>query len=436
MSSGVVTVGRHTYAVGLYWENSPGGGRVSQIAKDAAKQPGQQADFFAIRPGNKDGGVPQFGLSTGEGGQAAGMPALAGCLASQLPGSWAGAFRLNEGIVVIIVRDDLIVPDGDLFFYEEADARDRLIQEMGFGGLQTVYAPEAWSIPGADSIPITLLLNDRADIKLQSVYLSQKAKLGIFVFVLLAVAVVGGIMLAGGADNAVDLATKGQLPPPPKAFVPKPPPPTVYEPYWERKPFAREIVTNCVELLPTVPTAIEGWRLNKVTCNGTNISVTWARTKGSTEPPDGASVAPTGKTATKSYSLPNRRLSSRGQKEGPEELLTVNEITNRYLLENWPGTLTKGTDDPLPPPPPDYDGNNWNPAPPPWQKRKFNLTVPNLPGDLAKIFEDLPGAIIDNMTAASGTMAGGWKVEGVIYERNKEGVRYERTPEGIIVHDK
>ncbi|MCL2473910.1 MAG: type 4b pilus protein PilO2 [Alphaproteobacteria bacterium] len=410
MSSGVVTVGRHTYAVGLYWENSPGGGRVSQIAKDAAKQPGQQADFFAIRPGGKSGGVPQFGLCSGDGGQTAGMPALAGCLASQLPGSWAGAFRLNEGVVVIIVRDDLIVPDGDLFFFEEADARDRLIQEMGFGGLQTVYAPEAWSIPGADSIPITLLLNDRADIKLQGVSLSQKAKLGIFAGSLVAVAVIAALIVGGG--EVTNIATTGQLPPPPKVFVPKPMPEPVYIRYWEEKPLAIDVIRNCSEGLVKVPTAVQGWKMNKVSCSGVGISVTWTRTKGSTEPPDGAVVDITGKNASKVYRLGS--LKNRGR----EELLSFNEITNRFLRENWPGTLTKAPDDPPPPPPPDWDGE-WNPPPAPWQKRAFNMTVSYLPGDLTRIFENLPGAIINNMTAGSGTMSAGWKVEGVIYEERK-----------------
>ena len=142
MASGVVTIGRQSYAVGLYWENSPGGGRVAQIAKEAASQAGQQADFYAVRPGNKNGRVPQFGLSGVEGGHKAGMPTLAACLAGQMPGSWAGAFRFSEGTAVVVVRDDLIVPDGDLFFLDETEARDRLLQEIGFGGLESTYAPD------------------------------------------------------------------------------------------------------------------------------------------------------------------------------------------------------------------------------------------------------------------------------------------------------
>lgn len=143
MATGVVTVGRRQYASGLYWENSPSG-RISQTAKEAARQPGAKADFYATRSGNKQGRVPQFGLAPATEGFRAGMPSLAGCLANQQPGAWIGAFRLREGTAVVVVRDDLIVPDGDLFFIDETDARDHLYQEMAVGGFQRIYAPEAW----------------------------------------------------------------------------------------------------------------------------------------------------------------------------------------------------------------------------------------------------------------------------------------------------
>ena len=103
MASGVVTVGRRQYASGLYWENSPSG-RISQAAKEAARQPGQQARFFAVRPGGKTGRVPQFALSQSVNEHKVGMPVLAACLANQQPGSWAGAFRLREGTAVVVVR--------------------------------------------------------------------------------------------------------------------------------------------------------------------------------------------------------------------------------------------------------------------------------------------------------------------------------------------
>jgi hypothetical protein len=416
MAAGVVTVGRYRYAVGLYWENSPGRGRVAQIAKEAARQPGQQADFYVVRPGNKDGRVPQFGLTSSEAGQKAGMPVLAACLAGQIPGAWAGAFRLNEGIVVVIVRDDLIVPDGDLFFAEEAEARDRLIQEIGFGGLQTIYAPEAWSIPGADTIPLTLLLNNHTEIQLQRVFVPQKIKIATIGGAIGFLLVLGGIWFAQEKmDEEKEVQQKqatfqhvANLP----SFVPQPAPEPKYIRTWENAPPALAIIKSCQDGLALVPSAIAGWRLAAFSCSGTSLSLTWNREKGETTPPKGSRVSETGSTATQSIPLPPL------ERRGAESLKNIDEITNRYLSQDWPGSISRGTDDPLPGPPPGYSGA-WNPPPAPWVKRSFTLSVAEIPGELPDLIGNLPGAVINSIRYAPGNTSAAWVVEGVIYENRK-----------------
>jgi hypothetical protein len=419
MAAGLVTVGRHRYAVGLYWENSPGSGRVAQIAKEAAKQPGQQADFYVVRPGNKDGRIPQFGLCSSEAGQSAGMPVLAACLANQIPGSWAGAFRLNEGVVIIVVRDDLIVPDGDLFFREESEARDRLIQEIGFGGLQATYAPEAWSIPGADTIPLTLLLNDQTEIQLQRVSVPPKVKIMVVGAAAAFILILGFIWymqeksgertsLLLQQEALVRAQQSANLP----SFMQQPPPEPKYERNWEGAPPVLAIVNACHDGLALVPSAVSGWTLASLTCNGSSLALSWSRGKGETAPPSGASVDDSGATATKSVSLPPL------DRRGAESLKNIEEITSRYLFQNWPGSISRAPDDPLPAPPPGYTGP-WNPPPAPWVKRSFTLSVPELPGALPGIIGDLPGAIINNMRFTPGGSSGAWVVEGVIYENRK-----------------
>ncbi|MFA5041425.1 MAG: type 4b pilus protein PilO2, partial [Bdellovibrionales bacterium] len=348
MAAGVITLGRYHYVVGLYWENSPGNGRVSQIAKEAARQPGQQADFYVIRPGSRDGRVPQFGLCSSEGGVVQpGMPVLAACLANQVPGSWAGAFRFGEGVAVVIVRDDLIVPDGDLFFHEESEARDRLIQEIGFGGLQTIYAPEGWSIPGADSIPLTLLLNDRADILLQQVSFPQKTKIFIAAGVVAAIAVIGVLwqVQKKNAEQemlAMEALRRAQEAAAMPSLVKQLPPEPKYERLWESAPAPMDVINACREGLSLIPSDVAGWTLASLSCNGSSISLSWNRARGETAPPMGALVNDTGRTATKSVPLPPLKP------RGTEALKNIGEITNRYLLQNWPGSVSRAPDDPLP----------------------------------------------------------------------------------------
>ena len=345
MAAGVVTVGGQRYAVGLYWENSPGGGRVTQIAREAANQTGQQADLYAIRPGNKNGRIPQFGLCTSEAGQTNGMPVLAACLATQVPGSWAGAFRLSEGVVVVIVRDDLIVPDGDLFFLDEAEARDRLLQEISFGGLQTIYAPESWSIPMVDTIPLTLLVGSYQGIRLQRVSWPKHFKIIAAALALVFVVGVAGLWYwqekidedkqAQDALRAAQEQAKKYLPGQTQA-VPEP----VYVKTWETAPMPLSVLEACRKALTQIHAVTAGWNMGPLKCGSSGVSYSWARDKGFSAPPPGSIVSDTGQQATQSLPIPG--LIPRG----PQELGSSDVMTRRYLAQNWPGTIARLPDDP------------------------------------------------------------------------------------------
>jgi hypothetical protein len=343
------------------------------------------------------------------------MAAFAGCLANQQPGSWAGAFRLREGTVVTVARDDLIVPDGDQLFLDETEARERLLQEISFGGLQRVYAPESWAIPGADNMPVSLLLDERRDVKLQPVVTPKS------------VWIIGGtvlILVLGGLgygiytqqQEAVEQEKLSALEKAKAAAAqmgaiqnePVYPPP---ERKWEDAPQFLNIVKSCHDVLNSVPAVIAGWHISMMKCDGIMATTTWNREHGFSAPPKDWVISDSGGSATSSVVLP--KLEPRGH----EELANIYEVTRRYLTQNWPGTVARAPDDPLPQPPPDYRGQ-WNPPPAPWVKRSFNLTVSNLPAELPTYFNELPGTVATALTYKPGTsMAGGsWIVEGVIYE--------------------
>jgi len=417
MGAGVVTVGRRQYAVGLYWENSPSG-RLAQTAKEAARQPGQQAEFYALRSGAKNGRVPQFGLGQSAAGHKAGMPAFAACLANQQPGSWAGAFRLREGIVVTVVRDDLVVPDGDQFFVNEHEARDRLLQEVGFGGLQRIYAPEAWSISGADSMPVSLLLDERRDVRLRPVEIPKKMILiGALAAGLLLVVLAGGwyynekmaeeeAAQQAQRDALRRLQSQANKANPFQKAGPEYPPP---ERKWEKTPHPLEVIESCRAGLAEIPATVVGWRMTTLKCDGRQITVTLSHDKGYAPPPPHATVNDTGLGATMTVPLP--ALNPRGR----ENLTDPSEITKRFLTQNWPGTVNRVADDPPPPPPAGYQGA-WLPPPAPWVKRSFTVKVPELPASLADYFGDLPGAIIESVSFSGSGGNAAWTVDGVIYE--------------------
>ena len=419
MGSGVVTVGRRTYAVGLYWENSPSS-RVVAAAKEAASQPGQRADFYAIRAGKKDGRVPQFGLGQAASGHKASMPAFAGCLANQQPGSWAGAFRLREGTVVTVVRDDLIVPDGDQLFLDENEARERLLQEISFGGLQRIFAPESWAIPGSDNMPITLLIDERRDVSLRNVTTPRSVWIAgtagaIFVLAILAFGLYEQNLAAKReADEAKRLSALAEVRRTAANIAfgeQKPPPYPPPERKWESKPPVLAIVDACRAGLNKIPGAVAGWHMSQVKCDPGALTANWVREKGFSAPPKDWTVQPTGMSGASSTPLP--QLTPRGH----EDLINPDAITRRYLAQNWPGTMARMPEDPPPPPPPDYKGP-WNPPPPPWVKRSFTITVQDLPSSLPLFFHDVPGVVVNSLTYKpnANNIGGQWIVEGIIYE--------------------
>lgn len=413
MGAGVVTVGRRPYAVGLYWENSPNG-RLAQTAKEAARQPGQQADFYALRSGNKNGRVPQFGLGSAASGHKNGMPAFAACLANQQPGSWAGAFRLREGTVITVVRDDLIVPDGDQFFLSESEARDRLLQEVGFGGLQRIYAPESWAISGADTMPVSLLLDERRDVRLHLVSIPKKQLIVGAVAAGLLVLVLGGgwyYQERQAEEEAARLAHEDALNKL-KEQANKSNPFAVQQPQypaperkWENRPMPLDVVESCHAALAQVTADVVGWKLTSIKCNETAMGLAWTRDKGISQPPMNAVVTDNGASATLAIPLP--ALTARGS----EKLENPEVITKRYLSQDWPGTIGRMPDDPPPPPPPGFQGA-WSPPPPPWVKRSFTVTISELPASLPLYFGDLPGIVIESLTYSGAS----WSISGVIYE--------------------
>jgi hypothetical protein len=414
--AGTISVGRRQYAVGLYWQISPSG-KVAQAAREAARQPGLHADFFAIRGGTKNGRVAQYGLGQLEFGHKAGMPSAAASLASGQPGSWAGAFKLREGFWVVVVRDDLITSEGDQFYAEEADARERLMQEIALGGLQRVYAPEGWSVPGADPIPLSLLLERRSDGALRNVTTPRSTLIGIGAFVVLLL--VGTIYLfywqqqqreAEEAElrrvraDAIERAKReAQMASPIGSSAPVyTPPPRV----WENQPTVTAWLDACRDALTQVSGAVLGWKPSHISCDGKALSVQWQRDKGYALMPAGLSVDVTGMQAVQVVTLPNLN------RRGPENLLSPDEITKKALAENWPGRLKRLEDDPRPP----VKEGEPPPPPPPWVKRGYSYSSDTAPWTEIHIFNRVPGFIMKSLDWNGKH----WSAEGEIYEnRNR-----------------
>ncbi len=408
MANGVVKVGRHQYAVGLFWQPSPSG-RVAQAAREAASQPGQKADYFCARSATKTVAVPQYGLGQNAQGHRSGQPSLAASLANAQPGSWTGAFRLREGTWVIVVRDDLVAPDGDFLFDNDEAARERLLQEISLGGMQRIYAPDGWAIPGSDPTPLPLLLQDRVDCKLQPVALPIKLIMfGGGGLVLVAALIFAALQWQAQQQEDAERAAQGML----SGMVKQwqwPPADQVYPHVWEERAHITDVLNQCQELFARVTASQFGWQRGNALCKDGTLSWTLGHNDGKT-----ASIMPNEATVTPD--LRNAGQSVHGDTlpvRGAESLIKVTEITRLALTQHWPFEFSRLPDDPPKVAPPQDVKDPPPPPPPPWLKRGLHYSGKLPPWKLLGYFDGIPGVIIEN---AEYNRDGSWTLDATIYE--------------------
>jgi hypothetical protein len=424
MAAGVITVGGKKYAVGLYWEVSDSRS-AAKAARQAAQQPGSKSDFYCIRPGNAKGRAPQFGLGEGQLGHAWNMPTAAATLANRQPGSWSGVFMVPEGVWFIEVRDDLIAPEGDVLFADEAEAMTRLQEVSARGGLERIYAPPSWAIPGAEASSLPSLLSGKGDARLQPVKIPRKLIMGVLAGII-ALVVLGTAamfimsmreqqaeeeMLLEQQRQQEELRRQGeerarleeeerQRRLQQQAFqMPS------YQRVWEQAPHPIDWLKACRAAMEKIPISALGWDIAGVSCSGNQLHVSWTRTTGPADVPPGATVEPGLRGASRYVDLPE--IPARGAQQ-----LWPTDAINLYIMHNdWKADIANMPDEQLPNLP---DGQQA--PPPPWAKRSVRWNVPLAPWTLKGPLVDLPGFMLQNLVWSRD---GNWQMEGVLYEQRK-----------------
>jgi len=139
--SAAIRIGKENFAAGLFWQPAPTVMMAAREARIVAAKAELAADLFCVRKR----GVPQFGLGQRKVGHKAGMRAIAPVLASAiLESSWIGVFPANPGWLYVMVRRGAVMPDGDVLFTTEQEARQRLRSEMSIGDWDVIFAPAHW----------------------------------------------------------------------------------------------------------------------------------------------------------------------------------------------------------------------------------------------------------------------------------------------------
>lgn len=279
----IVTFGdsRRRILLGALWLNATDPRSVRAEAKESAKAPQIAADLMVIRRGPEEA---QFALARRSDGVPPGTIVGAAVAANELAGSWTGAFRIGDGWWCLTVRNDMIVPDADLWFDDEATARKHIQDEINDGGLRQVFAPKSmvppeWQ-PKAEELPIAELLAKATSPRLTPVEsISPRGKNAIIA--------VGAIALIGGIVAIVhhNLAEHNRIEEQNRAQIeaiknrPKYSPPRL----WELEPMPATVIKACLDAAETTKRNAPGWDLQKFECGQSGAKGTWARRAGSIE---------------------------------------------------------------------------------------------------------------------------------------------------------
>lgn len=410
MVSSVITVAGTKYAAGLYWQPSPEAKNIAQAAKEAAKQPGFQADFFCIREPSKSQPIAQFGLGIESAGHKQGMPSIAACLVNQKVGSWAGAFRVTEGIYFIAVREDLIDPDGDILFTNENEAQARLEQEISRGGLTDILCPPEWGVHRSQSSQISALLagNKSNTLKRVNADFKMLAQLGILIVLLglgygIFTFVADQIAKQKAEDEAQQAAMEKAMRLRKAAKE--------YPKTWQDNPVPIQFLQACGDAMDAAAPRYLGWLVSSIECTPNGLKIVWTRTGtgSAVVPADGKATVDSSFT-TGTLSVPIPTLTPRGE----EQLGYYGLVDQMLAKRNLPAVLAPLPDDTLPASP-DKDA----PPPPPskWRKRSIIYTFKGAPWHNGELFDSIPGLIITSVKSQGNLSS--FTVEGIIYE-NKE----------------
>ncbi len=402
MAAGVITISGIKYAAGLYWQPSPDA-KVAAAARATAKQAGYQADFYCVRPPTKAQPVGQFGLGLASAGHKSGMPVAAACLAYQQPGSWTGGFRVPEGIWFITVRDDLVDPDGDMLFADEAEAQAHVEQEIARGGLVRIFCPPEWGVPGSESTSLPSLLTGRKDVTLTAVRANPKTLALIFgILVLLGLIYAGYSWWQGEQEKKrVEEERQRQEEMARNKVILK----TEYPRTWEKSPKPMDYLSACGAAFQKTPATVQGWQISSLECAADSFTINWTRTV------NVPGVIPTGKSTlnasltTAVNGLPLEGLHERG---AAAEKLNYYGDNDRLLLNyNWPVQLQLLPDDVI-------QAAEGQPAPPPpeWRKRSTVFNLSSAPWLRPDIFDTLPGLVLTKVKQSGTT----YTIEGTLYE--------------------
>ncbi len=416
----LLRIGGRNVALGLFWQ--PRETKSLKVeARELALQMASGADarefnFVALRPPNQEYGLAE----SPDGGLPGKVLALAGVLADQVSGKWAGHYALKTGRHwVVCIIDGQILADGDVVLKDAESARALLAQWQGsYSGLKV----ERHEAPQEALTLLSQLVLKARGPALVPLFGSQ-----------LAAGRVGRWMIAVPCALLVALGIAWLLWPnqreaPAAAFLPPATVrPTLVQPVTTRStPVALPAMPEssvppealgaaCLQRYLQEPVSVGGWWTSEWNCQSEGaVRITWRRGSDGSflQPPAGAQLDvadPDKATQSRPLGLPAAvRISVAQRAQAAASLYELARVFGLQLNVSWPSS---------PRTPPGVEVPGQAASPPPFDTSAFHLTAPAESGapepELWVAMASVPGLALHSMSWRE--TAREWNYEGVVY---------------------
>lgn len=272
----VVRVGKTEYAVGLFWQPLQDvDDAIPEIRESMDAEVG--SDLYCIHYGK----VPQYGIGKKtkghEEGQAVGAVSLLDALSDR--SSFVAVFHVDEGWWFVAARNDLILPEEDVLYQNEQDAKDAFFSMLAVPDWGYKIAPSSWNVDDTEEMELEPLLRNTIQVKLVSLSAVRGTKvlLGIALGILVVVSLIVYFVIV-----LLNRAARGptKIEPviprvPMRAMEPVQEPEKPWEKLVEIAPFVDKCWNNAYQLKSmTVP----GWGLNEIVCTPEGVVTGWTKT--------------------------------------------------------------------------------------------------------------------------------------------------------------
>ncbi|MBR2299779.1 MAG: type 4b pilus protein PilO2 [Alphaproteobacteria bacterium] len=328
------TLGGTTYATSLFWQPLRNSDDPYTEISEAAENVLEGADLFALKKGKS----PQFGLCISSQGYQKGMPVAATPLITALSDatSFLAVFKVDRGWWYVCVRNDVILSDGDMLFFNEQEAKDQFSSMLVVPDWGYKIAPAEWNIEDTREVELASLLKNAPKETLKKVHALRGTKLLIVVAAaIIAVAWLISTIISTFFNSAppkpivAPIAIKNveQAPPPPE---PKP---------WESIPSPIQILSGCYQGVQNlVGISTPGWHIGGITCTAEGLVTSWRMEIGRLSWIDKAltnsgvvlssqSISPSGTEVVASAPMPRiETLNSPPKMNGVDLVNTINDL--------------------------------------------------------------------------------------------------------------